>query len=455
MTSFFNDILTTIAERGRALIDFSGRERAARGGDLTELFEALLSERGEASGMAIAQEIFERYDALDEDARHQALDVLASAFGVDLEVSRAAAETFLDAPDDATGRALNIASEPRRQELFRRLNLAPDGTARLVAMREDLIDGLGGHPQWRPMDADFAHLFSSWFNRGFLVLRRIDWQTPAAILEKIIRYEAVHEIADWDDLRRRIDPPDRRLYAFFHPRLVDEPLIFVEVALTGDIPAAIGPVLADDREPIDPRTATVATFYSISNCQRGLKGVTFGSFLIKQVVAELSRELPSLRTFVTLSPIPSFADWLAGLAGQDDEAEGEVAIGESERASIADALAAREDARSPDAGLETSLTQLAAAYLLTERDRRARPRDPVARFHLGNGAILDRVNWAADDSPRGLGQSFGLMVNYRYEPDEIEANHEAYAHDGTVAAAPRVHRLARGRGVARRERTTA
>ncbi len=205
---------------------------------------------------------------------------------------------------------MHAASEPRRQELFRRLNLAPGGTAALVRMREQLIDALDHRDDLAAVDDDFVHLFSSWFNRGFLVLRRIDWSTPAIVLEKIIRYEAVHEIRDWDDLRRRIDPPDRRCYAFFHPALVDEPLIFVEVALTRDIPAAIAPILAAEREVMDADKTRTAVFYSISNCQRGLAGVSFGNFLIKQVVEEICREMPKLSTFVTLSPVPNFAVWL-------------------------------------------------------------------------------------------------------------------------------------------------
>ena len=253
MSTFFNDILTSITERGRSLIDFSGRERTGGKAGFDELFEQLLSERGEASGMAIAREIFERYAQLDATGRHDVIDIIADRFGVDLEAARVAAERFLDEHSDAAGRDLSEASEPRRQELFRRLNLAPDGTAQLVAMRTDLLKGLRENPDWAGTNADFIHLFGSWFNRGFVVLRRIDWQTPAAILEKIIKYEAVHAIHGWEDLRRRIDPPDRRLYAFFHPRLSDDPLIFVEVALTTEIPTAIPPILADGREPIDPR----------------------------------------------------------------------------------------------------------------------------------------------------------------------------------------------------------
>ncbi|MCB1471765.1 MAG: malonyl-CoA decarboxylase [Rhodobiaceae bacterium] len=450
MSTFFNEILSTIAERGRSLIDFGGRERGGARGGLDELLERLLSERGEASGVAIAREIFARYEDLDATGRHDVIDMLTDRFGVDLDGAQQAAEAFLAEPSEQTGRALSEASEPRRQELFRRLNMAPDGTARLVAMRSDLLKGLRANPDWAATDADFVHLFGSWFNRGFLVLRRIDWQTPAAILEKIIRYEAVHEIDGWDDLRRRIDPPDRRLYAFFHPRLSDDPLIFVEVALTTDIPTAIPPILAQERDPIDPRKATTATFYSISNCQQGLAGVSFGSFLIKQVVAELTRELPGLKTFVTLSPVPGFAAWLKSQLEPGEDGEANV-LGEDERAIVEAALARVERGETMDGEHEGVLTQLAAWYFLNARDRKGRLFDPVARFHLGNGAMLERVNWAGDPSPRGLRQSLSIMVNYRYEPDEIEANHEAFAREGRIVAAPRVHRLARARNAVHRD----
>jgi malonyl-CoA decarboxylase len=288
------------------------------------------------------------------------------------------------------------------------------------------------------VDNDFVHLFSSWFNRGFLVLRRIDWSTSASILEKIIRYEAVHEIRDWADLRRRIDPPDRRCYAFFHPALVDEPLIFVEVALTRAIPGAIAPILSDKRDPVEPKRANTAVFYSITNCQRGLTGVTFGHFLIKQVVEEVSRDIPSVGTFVTLSPAPNFAEWLNRERAKSISA----AIDDADR----DALAAleRDDWwTAPDIAerLREPLLRAAAWYYLRGRNGRGLPIDAVARFHLGNGARLERLDWLADTSERALRQSYGLMVNYLYDLDYIERNHEAYAQHRAVVAASAVTRL--------------
>ncbi len=290
------------------------------------------------------------------------------------------------------------------------------------------------------VDADFVHLFSSWFNRGFLVLRRIDWSTPAIVLEKIIRYEAVHEINGWPDLRRRIDPPDRRCYAFFHPALVDEPLIFVEVALTPGIADAIGPVLAEERDPLPPGRATTAVFYSISNCQRGLGGVTFGHFLIKQVVEEISREMPRLSNFVTLSPAPGFADWLARERAADQSAT--LSAEDRLRLAAVDRIDWWRDEATVEI-IREPLLRAAAAYFLGARTPRGVPLDPVARFHLGNGARLEQLDFLADLSAKGLAQSHGLMVNYRYDLDDIEKNHEAYAANRTIVASNAVRRLAR------------
>src|SRR5579871_2299026 len=309
--AFFTDLLATISERGRTLLrrgqPDDGKEDAA---GLIDLCEALLSGRGEASGTAMASEVLESYHDLDEAERRAFFQALSRNFGPDRDRVNKAIEAWIAEPGDGNGGALHFASEPRRQELIRRLNRAPGGTGALVEMRADLLSLLNGHKDLAALDRDIVHLLGSWFNRGFLVLRRIDWSTPANILEQIIRYEAVHEIRDWNDLRRRIDPVDRRCYAFFHPALVDEPLIFVEVALTEEIPGAIAPLLAEDREPVAVEHARTAVFYSISNTQRGLGGISFGNFLIKQVVEELRRELPKLENFVTLSPVPGFMKWL-------------------------------------------------------------------------------------------------------------------------------------------------
>ncbi|MGQ7793274.1 malonyl-CoA decarboxylase [Faunimonas sp. B44] len=446
---FLQDLFASIAERGRRLLDFGGEGDGSA--DLAELAEALYSSLGEASGVAIADRMLRAYEARDPEGRVAFFRLLCDRFGIDADEAVAAAEAYREAPSPEALERLHLAAEPRRQELIRRLNLAPGGTAKLVRMREDVLAALRSHPDLRGLDMDFRHLFQSWFNRGFLEARRIDWQTPAAILDKIIRYEAVHEISDWEDLRRRIDPPDRRLYAFFHPRLADEPLIFVEVALTVDMPATIASILSPEREPTSPADARTAVFYSISNCQAGLRGVSFGNFLIKQVVEDLRRELPNLRTFVTLSPVPGFASWLAG------ERQRENGLVDAEAGDLLAALDA-ETWWQDEAllrRLEPVLTELAAYYLARARNGAGKPLDPVARFHLGNGARLERINFMGDRGRDGLRRAHGFLVNYLYKLEDIERNHESYANSGTVAASPPVTRLARSRNPMEAQTVTA
>src|SRR5512140_2304440 len=438
--AFFSDLLASISERGRTLLRRGGSSDARQdASELVELCEALLSGRGEASGTAMAREVLDRYRQLDEAERLAFFETLTRDFGPDRERLAQMIESWRAQPNDDDASGLHFASEPRRQELIRRLNRAPGGTSELVAMRTDLLRLMNGHKDLAALDRDVVHLFSSWFNRGFLVLRRIDWSTPANILEQIIRYEAVHEIHDWNDLRRRIDPVDRRCYAFFHPALVDDPLIFVEVALTEQIPGAIAPLLAADRQPVPIERARTAVFYSISNTQRGLGGISFGSFLIKQVVEELRRELPKLDNFVTLSPVPGFMQWLKQAS--------DVPVSDEDRALL-------ENLDKPDwfkdaeleAQLRAVLEPLAAHYFLKARTAKGRLIDSVARFHLGTGARLERIDWLGDVSPKGLRESAGVMVNYLYRLDDIEKNHEAYANDGTVVASSAVRKLLKGEG---------
>jgi len=427
--SFFSDLLTSIAERGRSLVGLADTGER-QGGDMVRLAETLLSGRGEASGVALAAELLESFRRASPGIRREFLLALARNFGPDEARLEAAIAAWHEEPAAGAAMELHQASEPRRQELIRRLNLAPGGTTALVAMREEIFASQADYPDLRALDDDFRHLFSSWFNRGFLVLRQIDWTTPANILDKIIRYEAVHAIGDWEDLRRRIEPEDRRLFAFFHPRLVDEPLIFVEVALTKGIPAAIGPLLSDARQPIRQSEATTAVFYSISNCQEGLRGISFGNFLIKQVVEDLKRQLPGLTTFVTLSPVPGFARWLSRQTPD---------LHEPERQAL-EPLAMpgwTDDAATAEAVARVLLPQ-AARYFLEARTESGRPVDPVARFHLGNGARLERLNFAADLSAKGLAEAHGLMVNYLYDLGDIEKNHESFAGKGQVVASAAV-----------------
>ncbi|HYP57128.1 MAG TPA: malonyl-CoA decarboxylase [Beijerinckia sp.] len=435
-SALFFDLLASITERGRNLLSRRSfpLERSQAAAGLIELCEALLSRRGEASGTALAAEILDRYLDLDEQGRLSLFEAFAERFGPDRERLRKAADQWLADPVGTDAGDLHYYSEARRQELFRRLNRAPGGTHALVRMRADLLALVSQHKSLAPVDRDFVHLLSSWFNRGFLVLRRIDWSTPAIVLEKIIRYEAVHEIRDWADLRRRIDPLDRRCYGFFHPALIDEPLIFVEVALTQAIPQAIAPLLVEDRPPVSLDHARTAVFYSISNCQRGLASITFGNFLIKQVVEDLRREVPTLDSFVTLSPVPGFMRWLK-------QGEG-VPLSEENR-SLVEALDRsdwHEDSELADR-LRRVIEPIAAHYYLKAKRQDGRPVDSVARFHLGNGARLERIDWLGDLSAKGLRDGAGLMVNYLYDLEHIEENHEAYANQGEVVAANAIKKL--------------
>src|SRR5438552_4183907 len=438
--AFFSDLLASISERGRTLLRRAGSSNGKQDtSDLVELCEALLSGRGEASGTAMAREVLDRYHHLDDASRLSFFETLVRNYGPDRQRIAQAIETWRAQSTDEDASDLHFASEPRRQELIRRLNRATSGTSELVSMRADLLDLTNGHKDLAALDRDMVHLLGSWFNRGFLVLRRIDWSTPANILEKIIRYEAVHEISDWDDLRRRIDPVDRRCYAFFHPAMVDEPLIFVEVALTETIPGAIAPLLAVDRPSVPIERARTAVFYSISNTQRGLGGISFGSFLIKQVVEELRRELPKLDTFVTLSPVPGFMQWL--------KQANDVPVTDDDRALLQhlDEPNWFENTETT-AQLRSLLEPLAAHYFLKARTAKGRLIDSVARLQLGNGARLERIDWLGDLSSKGMRESAGIMVNYLYRLDDIEKNPETYATDGLVVPLSAVKKLLKGEG---------
>jgi malonyl-CoA decarboxylase len=437
--SFFGELLTTISERGRQLLDFSGITSPNE--TMEDLCRALLSGRGEASGVALARQILQRYGDLDREAKRAFFRFLADAFSPDAGEVEKTAKAYLETPGPETLKRLTEAVETPRLEFLRRLNLAPGATANIVAMRKDLLAFLRDDPALGPVDADFVSLLSSWFNRGFLVLQSIDWSTPANILEKIILYEAVHEIKGWDDLRRRLDPADRRCFAFFHPSLVDEPLIFVEVALDHQIPGSIQKLLETEISPSRPvKDPTTAVFYSISNCQEGLRGISFGNFLIKQVVEDLTRAIPSLKTFVTLSPVPGFSAWL-----ERAKASNLLNYLDPTQLAILDDL--KEEHWTEDEELEEALRPVtlaaAAHYFLAAKNVQGRPVDPVARFHLGNGARLERINWLGDTSPKGMREAHGLMVNYRYDLKDIERNHEAFANAGAVAASKPVRSLLR------------
>ena len=387
---------------------------------LATLLRTLASQRGEASGALLARRAVALYRRLDAPARRHFFSLLARNFSPDRNAVLEAAVAYHRDPSPRHFAELQRAAEPPRQELFRRMNMAPGGTATLLGLRRELFAAMKEDDSLAVVDQDLQHLLSSWFNRGFLEVRRIDWDTPASILEKLINYEAVHEIHGFPDLKRRLER-DRRCFAFFHPALPDEPLIFVEVAFVDEMPADVAPILAMESEVRDPRQARCAVFYSITSTQPGLRGVSFGNFLIKQVASDLHAELPNLKVFCTLSPIPGLRAW----------AERSVAR-----------LPAVADAASPASEHDREALESLAAWYLTRAWENGHVCDPVARFHLGNGARLERVNWRADTSTKGVAQSFGLMVNYVYDLALVERNHEAYVNRHRVVCSAAVEKLA-------------
>ena len=403
--SFFSELVSTIFERRyqKAL------QKEADGRTTAELAEALLGSTGEVSGMTLTRSILDRYAGMTKEDKLTFFEFMTHKLEINPKQVISTLKAYTKEPNKSTYRAFAEASEPKRQELARRLNQVPGATGQLVGMRKDLLDIIKDRPELGPLDVDFRHLFSSWFNRGFLVLRPINWSSPADILEKIIAYEAVHAIDSWNDLRLRLKPIDRRCFGFFHPSMPNEPLIFVEVALTKGIPKSIQDLLADEREAINASDADTAVFYSISNCQTGLAGISFGNSLIKQVASDLARDLPGLSTFVTLSPIPGLNRWLETSKYAVDDSSQDQA--------------------------------LAAHYLLEAKKTDGTPFDPVARFHLGNGAKVHAVHAMADTSDNGLKQSNGTMVNYLYDLSQISQNHEKFVENNTVVASATVKSL--------------
>lgn len=403
--SFFSELVSTIFERRyqKAL------QKEADGRTTAELAEALLGSTGEVSGMTLTRSILDRYAGMTKEDKLTFFEFMTHKLEINPKQVISTLKAYTKEPNKSTYRAFAEASEPKRQELARRLNQVPGATGQLVGMRKDLLDIIKDRPELGPLDVDFRHLFSSWFNRGFLVLRPINWSSPADILEKIIAYEAVHAIDSWNDLRLRLKPIDRRCFGFFHPSMPNEPLIFVEVALTKGIPNSIQDLLADEREAINAGDADTAVFYSISNCQTGLAGISFGNSLIKQVASDLARDLPRLSTFVTLSPIPGLNRWLETSKYAVDDSSQDQA--------------------------------LAAHYLLEAKKTDGTPFDPVARFHLGNGAKVHAVHAMADTSDNGLKQSNGTMVNYLYDLSQISQNHEKFVENNTVVASATVKSL--------------
>ena len=408
---------------------------------LVQACRQLLSERGEASGVSLAQETLALYGALAKEDRFAFFQALTAEFSPEPRQVLVAATEYAKSPDSPHLAALTRAVEPPRQELLRRLNRAPGGTRVIVDMRELLLDALPKDRELQQVDDDFHHLLQSWFNPGFLRIARVDWHTPATLLEQLIRHEAVHEIRGWNDLRRRLQD-DRRCFAFFHPALPDEPLIFVEVALLTEMPAAIAPLIDIDSEPLVQADFQLAAFYSISNCQPGLRGVSLGTFLIKQVAGLLAAEFPRIKRFCTLSPVPGFRDWLRATLAAPEAAGALPAAIRSSLEAVQRTLGPVLDRgvaelRAAERGRETcagDLERLCAAYLLGVGEPGGVTRDAVARFHLNNGARMERLNSAADHSDKGLRQALGMMVNYVYDLKTIERNHERFVGGRTEAS---------------------
>ena len=398
--------MSTLFERR---LSFSGSKDPR---DIIALCKALIVEKAEAGIFKLSASIFDRYEELTNEKRAYFFNFLNTELDIDAEAALKAAQAFATDTSPTNYQSLRQAAEAPRLTLFRKLNQIPGGTENLVRMRADLLPIKKAQPELSRTDQDLLFLLQAWFNRGFLVMRNITWNSPATLLEKIIKYEAVHKIHRWADLRARLQPDDRRCFAFFHPSMPEEPLIFVEVALTNEVPNSIDAVLSDERDPLDPMKATTAVFYSISNCQAGLAGVSFGNSLIKQVVRELSVDFPQLKTFVTLSPIPDFMRWAA---------ESETAVDQSK----------------PEL-----LSAQVADYLLNAKRSGGLPYDPVARFHLGNGAQIMDVHANADGSEPAAAQSAGTMVNYHYDTNKIIDNQIAFENDQKISAAKKVRNLA-------------
>jgi malonyl-CoA decarboxylase len=416
-----------------SLENLYSKNNVPKTGQISKLCQALLNLKGEASSVALAEEILSAYNKFTPEEKIEFFQFLASEQSADPEEINQAIKHYQKDSSEASMQALHAASESRRMELFRALNMPPLGTEMLIAMREDILDIIRQHPELESVDSDLLHLFKSWFNRGFLEIKRIDWETPAVVLEKLIEYESVHEIMGWPDLRRRLEE-DRRCFGFFHPVMPYEPLIFVEVALTNEISSNVTDLLKEEVNHESDSKYTTAIFYSINNCLTGLRGVSFGNLLIKQVVEKLEREMPTMKTYSTLSPLPRFTAWLKTAL---DELE---FVSDEGREQIRLLLQTPSQGRLDDPEIKKQMMQICAYYLLKAKSRE-KPACPVARFHLGNGATLARMNWLADPSDNGLKQSFGMMVNYVYDKSTLAHNHERYEQDNAIVCAADVRQL--------------
>ncbi len=431
LSSWMDHMIRTISELGRSYLEKPIHKHSLK--SIKQLCQTLLNRKGEASSTAIAKDIVDAFNEMSIAEKKNFLKVLTVDFGPDTEAIAEAAIKYLKVKDFDSMRDLDKSLDSPRADLIGMINFAPGGIAAIIKMRELVLADLKKSQTFLPLEADLFHLLSSWFNRGFLEFQQINWNTPAAILEKIIAYEAVHEIKDWQDLRRRL-AEDRSCFAFFHPALHHEPLIFVQVAFTKGIARQIQPLLSEVEDKTPKIHADTAIFYSISNAQTGLKGISFGNFLIKQVVDHISREMPEIKIYSTLSPIPKFRNWLEKYYVKRPD----TILSNEEKALILTPGWYQEESIWNQ--LKKPLITICAMYLVFEK-KQHQPYDPVTRFHLGNGAEIENINWKADISDHGLEQSVGLMVNYKYTPANIVANHEAYVNTGKICYSSKVKKL--------------
>ena len=405
---FFQELINTLFDKPIKSKSFNFFSDTKTSITTKEFIDNVASAKGEVSALGYAELLMQHCEQLNEKELIKFFKLIRDNFEITSEELFRATEKYKLEKNSENLIQLMKVSEPKRREIFRRCNGISRGTIRLVNLRKRLLALLNKNPQLKAVDYDLVYLFKNWFNRGFLILRPINWETPAHILEKIIAYEAVHEINSWDELRSRLAPKDRRCFAFFHPAMQDEPIIFVEVALMKDVPSKIEDVLKEKRDIFEPEETSVAVFYSISNCQKGLAGISFGNFLIKQVANDLNLEFKNLNKFITLSPVPGLRKWISNKYPKFD--------------------INLEKFKKPEQFLkvhETMMGYIGNYFLNSDRSDKM-PNDPVARFHLGNGASLEQINYLGDPSLNGIKLSAGLMVNYLYDLDKVEQNHEQF-----------------------------
>ena len=412
--SFFSDLVNTLFDKKNRKKNFSFLFEKKQNKSLLEYIENVNDAKGEISALSYSEELLDYLSQCDHKTLVSFFEYLEKDYDLEINSIEEVLKNYNKKKEYNFYKDIKKISESKRLEIFRRLNSTQHGTINLVKLREKLLDLLDKYPNFRKIDFDLSSLFKDWFNRGFLILKPIDWETPANILEKIIEYEAVHQIKSWDELRSRLEPDDRKCFAYFHPAMEDEPLIFIEVALTKNIPAKINEILDSDRLMIKSQEATTAVFYSISNCQKGLQGISFGNFLIKQVAKDLQNNFENLSKFVTLSPVPGFSKWLKSIDTNFFN-------------KMYNKLSTNKIQKS-----EAILNENILKYFFISNRIDNLPNDPVARFHIGNGAILERINFLSDTSEKGLEQSLGFMVNYLYNLEDVEINHEKYVVDKKI-----------------------